>query len=63
MNKISFTIPNTKANTNKDKIEDKIPLELTNVITNINVKPKINNITDYIKIAPNVYIFCNSVSK
>ena len=62
MNKISFVIPNAIPNPipnaipNANKIEDNNPFELTNV------KPKtINNITDYIKLAPNVYIFCNSI--
>ena len=58
MNKISFTIPNTIPNTNKDKIEPNNPFELTNQII---IKPKTiknKNITDYKKLAPNVYKFC-----
>ena len=59
MNKISFPIPIpipielTNTNTNTNTIESN-PLEQTNV------KPK-NNITDYIKLAPNVFMFCNIV--
>jgi len=60
MNKISFTIPF------KDKIVDIKPLELTKETketnNNINVNPKIiNNDTNYKKIAPNVYKFCNGI--
>jgi hypothetical protein len=57
MNKISFTIPNQTTNINVTNVN-------TNTNTNvINVKPKIiNNITDYIKLAPNVYIFCKGIT-
>ena len=62
MNKISFTIPKVKLNEipNENKIEDNNPLELTNVKPNTKIPSKINNITNYTKIAPNVYIFCNN---
>ena len=55
MNKISFTIPNQTTNINVK------PQTIPNQTTHIHVKPKINknkNITDYIKLAPNVYKFC-----
>ena len=50
MNKLSFIIP-TNINVN--------PIPIPNQITNINVNSNtIKNITDYKKLAPNVYIFC-----
>jgi hypothetical protein len=56
MNKISFTIPN------ENKIVDIKPLELTKETNNINVNPIIiNNNTNYKKIAPNIYKFCNGI--
>ena len=62
MNKISFTIPNQTTNINVNPNTN-----VTNVNPNtniINIKPKIiNNISDYIKLAPNVYIFCNIINK
>jgi len=55
MNKISFIIPNQTTNINVNPN--------TNDTNVINVKPKIiNNITDYIKLAPNVYIFCKGIT-
>lgn len=57
MNKISFTIPIQ----NKDKIVSNNQLEITNETTNIIIKPKIINITNYKKLAPNVYMFCNNI--
>ncbi len=60
MNKISFAIPkqnqNQKSNPNKDKIAHKNSLEVTTQHKNIK---SIKNITDYKKLAPNVYIFSN----
>jgi hypothetical protein len=58
MNKISFAIPI------KDKIVNKIPLEVTNKTNELKqtnekkVNPIINNSANYKKLAPNVYIFC-----
>ena len=62
MNKISFTIPNQTTNINVNPNTNVTNVNPNTNVTNVNPKI-INNISDYIKLAPNVYIFCNSINK